>query len=68
MYEKAFITNGHVAWEIPPGRISRYFLDGTYIAPEGWDIIRPAGLPEFWRVGVCGELREREKEELLVHG
>ena len=35
---KAWLTNGRVAWELPDGRISRFFLQGAYLPEEGWQV------------------------------
>ena len=37
---KAWLTNGRVAWEIPAGRISDFFLRGVYLPEEGWLVKR----------------------------
>jgi hypothetical protein len=56
---RAFITNGIVAWEIPPGRISTFYLKGAYLAPQGWRIDVPDKFPRPpWFTGECGELRK----------
>ena len=33
---KVWLTNGRIAWEIPGGRITRFFLRGDYLPPQGW--------------------------------
>lgn len=54
---KVFITNGRVAWQVPPGRIAKCLLEGLYEAPDGWRVV---GKPfiEKWPAGELGELRK----------
>jgi len=35
---RVWLTNKRVAWEIPPGRIARFYLRGAYVAPDGWRV------------------------------
>lgn len=56
---KTFITNEKVAWEVPPGKISRFFLEGAYLPPQGWRIVPPGEVRQPpWIEGSCGELRK----------
>jgi hypothetical protein len=58
---RAFISNGEVAWEIPPG-ISDRFLNHVYLSPpDGWVVCWPSDIidePEWYR-GEYGEYRRR---------
>lgn len=60
---KIWLTNGQVAWQIPSGRISRYYEDGYYKPPAGWKVT--GRLPE----SVCkpGPHARRQKEVLEVY-
>ena len=57
-----WLTNERVAWQIPSGRIARFFLLGAYLPPEGWQVKRNLE-DDGWRRGECGELRK----EVGVH-
>jgi hypothetical protein len=62
---QAFITNENAPWEIPPGRISSFYLEGAYLPPEGWRIVGRRDI-EFWMTGVCGELRKKMEVKINV--
>lgn len=53
---KAWLTNGAVAWEVPRGRVARFYLAGAYLPPEDWQVQR-GELPREWTPGDCGEMR-----------
>jgi hypothetical protein len=64
---RAFITNENVAWEIPPGRISSFYLEGAYLPPEGWRIETSGHIRQPpWFTGVCGELRKKMEVKINV--
>lgn len=58
----AWITNGEVAWQIPP-RIAEFYIRRAYIPPETWYIVEGMGFARDWHKGVCGEMRNSEIKE-----
>jgi len=54
--DRLWITNGEVAWEIPPGPIAHRYASQLYQPVEPWVIIYAEKLPG-WKEGRCGELR-----------
>ena len=57
---KIFITNGRVAWQVPPGLISICYDRGLFIPPDGWYITDK--LFGRWDPGEFGELRKKTGE------
>ncbi len=55
---RAWLTNGEVAWQIPPGRIANFFLKGYYLPPPEWRAHDDALDPE-WERGKFGEMRRK---------
>lgn len=49
---RVWITNGQVVWEIPPGRVSRFYLHRVYLTQDNWQL------------GSCGEMRKGNHERL----
>ncbi len=35
---KFYLASKTVAWEIPPGRIARFYAGGLYLPPRGWAV------------------------------
>jgi len=62
MGRSVWLTNHTVAWEIPPGRIARNFMDGIYLPPEGWQVSYSSRF-NGWLRGKYGELRK----EVSIH-
>lgn len=58
---KAWITNGRVAWEIPPGRVARFYVRRAYLPPEDWRV-HEGNLPLGWARGGAGEMRKGNYE------
>lgn len=58
---RAWITNGQVAWEIPPGRVASFFVRGAYQPPEDWRVHK-GKLSEDWTRGDFGEMRKGNHE------
>ena len=52
-----FLSNGHVAWQIPLPTDGRYVY-GMYKPPPRWVVIVGKRGIEGWIPGVCGELRK----------
>ncbi len=55
---RTWLTNGRVAWQIPPGRIANFFRCGLYVAPESWEVERDESRLAGWKRGECGEIRK----------
>lgn len=52
-----YLTNGSVAWRIPPGRIANLYRDRVYEPPPGWKVVNERYLPKDLRKGKLGEMR-----------
>lgn len=63
---RVFISNGEVAWEIPPP-IGDLFYNGYYICLEGWHILLRADLARKGQ-WVQGELGEWRLQDYTVEG
>ena len=59
---KAWITNGQVAWEIPPGLTARLYVRRAYLPPEDWKV-HEGSLPDGWAQGGSGEMRKGNHED-----
>jgi hypothetical protein len=53
-----YISNGRVAWQIPPDSIAFLYCIGAYQPPEGWEVVYKWDVRE-WLLGNCGELRRK---------
>jgi len=58
---KAWLTNGQVAWQIPSGRVARFYVWEAYLPPEDWKV-HEGSLPDGWARGVSGEMRKGNHE------
>ena len=50
-----YLSNGHVAWEVPPPAAHLY-SNRLYLPPPGWVVLR-GKLGGTWQTGELGELR-----------